>query len=195
GSLPARGTVDIAAQPLSGDLALSWRDVLVPANVAGQDLASVGQLTFKGSATAHHAAGDAAIGPPGHVGKFTLHVDGKPDVIDLHTVQLKQPNGSLAASGTLTLQPQLAWKLDLKGERFDPSQLLAEWPGALNLDIGTEGQMAKSGPLGTLDLRRLDGTLRQRQLRGNGKLTLKPNEVVNGTLDLASAGSTIHLDA
>jgi translocation and assembly module TamB len=195
GSLTARGTVEIAAQPVSADLALSWKDVLVPANVAGQDLASVGQLTFKGSAEAYHAAGDVDIGPPGHVGKFTLDVDGKPDLITLHNVQLKQPNGSLAATGTLTLQPQLAWKVDLKGERFDPSQLLADWPGALNLDLSTEGQMAKDGPLGTLDLRKLDGTLRQRQLRGFGKLTLKPNEVVNGTLDLASGGSTIHLDA
>jgi translocation and assembly module TamB len=148
GSLTARGTVEIAAQPVSADLALSWKDVLVPANVAGQDLASVGQLTFKGSADAYHAAGDIDIGPPGRVGKFTLDVDGKPDLITLHTVQLKQPNGSLAASGTLTLQPQLAWKVDLKGERFDPSQLLAEWPGALNLDLSTEGQMAKGGRQG-----------------------------------------------
>src|SRR6201991_4493941 len=61
GSLTARGTVDIAAQPLSADLALSWKDVLVPANVAGQDLASRGQLTFKGSAEAYHAAGDVDI--------------------------------------------------------------------------------------------------------------------------------------
>ena len=195
GSLTARGTVEIAAQPLTADLALHWKDVLVPANVAGQDLASAGQLTFKGSAEAYHAAGDIDIGPPGRVGKFTLDVDGKPEAIQLHTVQLRQPNGSLAATGTLTLQPELAWNVDIKGDRFDPSQLLAEWPGALNLDIGTEGRMAKDGPLGTLELRKLDGTLRQRQLRGNGKLTLKPNEVVNGTLDIASGGSAVRLDA
>ncbi|PTR25571.1 autotransporter secretion inner membrane protein TamB [Luteibacter sp. OK325] len=197
GSLTARGTVEIAAQPVSADLALSWKDVLVPANVAGQDLASAGQLTFKGSAQAYHAAGNVDIGPPDHIGKFTLDVDGKPDIIDLHTVQLKQPNGNgvLAANGTLTLQPQLAWKLDLKGERFDPSGLLADWPGALNVDLSTEGQIAKDGPLGTLELRKLDGTLRKRQLHGYGKLTLKPNEVINGTLDLASGSSTVHLDA
>jgi translocation and assembly module TamB len=195
GALTARGTVEIAAQPVSADLTLGWKDVLVPASVAGQDLASVGQLTFKGSAEAYHAAGDVDIGPPGHIGKFTLDIDGKPELIDIHTLQLKQPNGSLAATGTLTLKPELAWKVDLKGDRFDPSQLLAEWPGALNLDLATEGKLAKDGPLGTFDLRKLDGTLRQRQLRGNGKLTLKPNEVVNGTLDLASGGSTVSLDA
>ena len=195
GSLTAKGNVEIAAQPLSADLALNWKDVLVPANVAGQDLASTGQLLFKGSADAYHAEGDVDIGPPDHIGKFTLDVDGKPDLITLHTVQLKQPKGSLAASGTLTLQPALAWKLDVKGDHFDPGQLLAQWPGALNLDLTTDGRMVNDKPLGTLELRKLDGTLRQRPLRGNGTLTLKPEEVVNGTLDLASGGSTIRLDA
>lgn len=195
GALTARGMVEIGAQPVSADLALNWKDVLVPENVAGQDLASTGKLTFKGSADAYHAEGDVDVGPPGHLGKFTLNVDGTPDVVTLHTVELKQPNGSLDASGTLTLQPEMAWKLDVKGNSFDPGQLLAEWPGALNLDLSTEGHMPKEGPLGTLELRKLDGTLRKRPLRGNGKLTLLPGNVVNGTLDVASGGSTIGLVA
>jgi translocation and assembly module TamB len=195
GSLTAKGTVEVAAAPVSADLALSWKDVLVPADVAGQDLASTGQLAFKGSADAYHAAGDVDVGPPGRLGKFTLDVDGTPDAVTLHTVALKQARGNLGASGVLTLKPALAWKLDVKGDRFDPGQLLADWPGALNLDLSTEGRLVDDQPLGTLSLRKLDGTLRQRPLRGTGDLTLKPHEVVNGTLDLASGGSTIRLDA
>ncbi|SEM26869.1 translocation and assembly module TamB [Luteibacter sp. UNCMF331Sha3.1] len=195
GTLTAKGTVEIAAQPVAADLALRWKEVLVPANVAGQDLATAGQLRFKGSADAYHADGDVDIGPPGNIGKFTLDVDGTPDVVTLRSVKLAQPKGSLAASGTLTLQPALAWKLDVKGDRFDPGQLFAEWPGALDLDLGTEGHMDRDEPLGTLAVRKLEGTLRKRPLRGNGELTLKPKQVVNGQLDLASGSSTIRLDA
>jgi translocation and assembly module TamB len=195
GSLTAKGTVDIAAQPVSADLALAWKDVLVPANIAGQDLASTGKLAFKGSAEAYHAEGDVDIGPPGQTGKFALDIDGKPDLIALHNVQLKQPKGNLAASGILTLQPALAWTLNVKGDQFDPGQLLADWNGALNIDLTTEGRMEHDEPLGTLDLRKLDGTLRKRPVRGSGKLTLKPRKVINGQLDLASGGSTIRLDA
>ncbi|QWT20601.1 translocation/assembly module TamB domain-containing protein [Bacillus sp. NP157] len=195
GSLTAKGTVEIAANPLTADLSLAWKDVVVPEDVAGQVLASNGKLSFQGGDESYHALGDVDIGPPDHLGKFTLDVNGKPDVIDIHTLELKQPNGVLAASGTVTLKPGIAWKLDMKGDRFDPGQLLAAWGGALNLDLSTEGRLVNDEPLGTLELRKLDGTLRQRPLRGNGKLELKPRQVVNGTLDLASGGSTISLDA
>ncbi|QDE40522.1 pathogenicity protein [Luteibacter pinisoli] len=195
GALTAKGTVEIAATPLTANLSLQWKDVLVPENVAGQVLASTGKLTFEGGAEDYHALGDVDIGPPDHVGKFTLDVNGKPDVITIHTLELKQPKGDLAASGSVTLKPGIAWKLDVKGDQFDPGQLLAEWAGALNLDLSTEGRLVNDEPLGTLELRKLDGTLRQRPLRGSGKLELKPHEVVNGKLDLASGGSTISLDA
>lgn len=195
GSLTAKGTVEIAATPLTADLALQWKDVLVPEDVAGQVLASSGKLTFEGGAENYHALGDVDIGPPDHLGKFTLDVNGKPDVIDIHTLELKQPNGDIAASGSVTLKPGIAWKLDVQGDRFDPGQLLAEWAGSLNIDLSTEGRLANDEPLGTLELHKLDGTLRQRPLRGNGKLELKPHEVINGKLDLASGGSTISLDA
>lgn len=195
GSLTAKGTVEIAATPLTANLALQWKDVVVPEDVAGQVLASSGRLTLEGGAESYHALGDVDIGPPDHLGKFTLDVNGKPEVIDIHTLELKQPNGDLAASGSVTLKPGVAWKLDVTGDRFDPGQLLADWAGALNLDLSTEGRLVNDEPLGTLDLRKLDGTLRQRPLRGNGKLELKPHEVINGKLDVASGGSTISLDA
>jgi translocation and assembly module TamB len=195
GSLTAKGTVEVAAQPLTADLSLQWKGVVVPQEVAGQVLASDGKLTFQGGAEDYHAQGDVDIGPPDRIGKFTLDVNGKPDAIAIRTLELKQPHGDLAASGTVTLKPGIAWKLDVKGDTFDPGQLLAEWPGALNLDLSTEGRLVDNEPLGTLDLRKLDGTLRKRPLRGNGKLELKPHTVVNGTLDVASGSSDISLDA
>ncbi|TCV94180.1 autotransporter secretion inner membrane protein TamB [Luteibacter rhizovicinus] len=195
GALTARGTVQLDAKPISADLRLDWKDVLIPAEIAGQDLASAGGLAVRGSAETFHADGAVDIGPPGHAQHLALDLDGTPKVIELRALTLKQPKGSLDTKGTLILDPQLAWKLQVNGNNFDPGQLLAGWDGALNLDLSTDGNMSPNGPLGTLDLRKLDGTLRKRALRGNGTLTLKPGEVVNGRLDLASGGSSIRLDA
>lgn len=195
GQLEASGTVQLGAQPVSGDLTISWKDLLLPASLAGQDLASRGSLKARGSADAFHAEGDVDIGPPGKLAKLALNLDGTPKAITLHTLELKQPQGGMQAKGTLTLQPALAWQLDATANRLDPGQLLAGWNGALDFDIATTGTLPKDQPDATLEIRKLAGTLRDRAVRGQGKLHLTPERVVDGTLDLASGGSTIKLQA
>ena len=195
GVLQAAGTVQLDAHPLSADLAIDWKDVALPADLIGQVLVSEGRLAAKGSADAYHAEGDVTIGPPGKPAKLTLNLDGTPQQIQLHTLRLLQPQGNFNAQGTLVLQPDLAWQLQASASKFDPGQLFADWPGSLDADLATQGKLARNGPDATLELRKLDGQLRQRQLRGTGHLHLSPNHVVDGTLDLASGSSTVKLQA
>lgn len=193
GTLHATGTAQLDAHPLSADLALDWKQVQLPADLVGQALASDGRLAVKGSANAYHAEGDVTIGPPGKPAKLALNLDGTPQQIQLHTLSLLQPQGNFTARGALILQPDLAWQLQATASKFDPGQLFAGWQGLLDADFDTQGKLAKNSPDVTLDLRKLDGQLRQRHLRGAGRLHLSPNNVVDGTLELASGSSTIKL--
>jgi translocation and assembly module TamB len=193
GSVKASGVVQLGAQPVSGNLDIAWQDLQLPAELTGQALASQGSLKASGSAEKFHAEGDVDVGPPGKLARLALNLDGTPQQIVLHALDLKQPQGGLQAKGTLTLQPALAWQLDARADKLDPGQLLAGWDGALNFDIATAGQLPKAGPDATLEIRRLDGTLRQRAVKGAGKLHLDADQVIDGKLELASGGSTIHL--
>ncbi|QAU25568.1 pathogenicity protein [Dyella sp. M7H15-1] len=193
GLLDASGTVQLDAHPVSADLAIDWKQVELPAPLVGQVLQSQGHLTAKGSAERYHAEGDVSVGPPDKLARLSLNLDGTPAQIQLHTLSLLQPQGNLIASGSLTLQPDLAWQLQANASKFDPGQLFAGWQGLLDADLGTQGKLVKNSPDVTLDLRKLDGQLRQRPLRGSGHLHLSPNEVLDGTLDLASASSSIKL--
>jgi len=195
GRVNASGTLHLDAQLLGGALRLAWQDVQLPPELAGQALASHGQLDASGNADRFHAAGDVAIGPPGKLAQLTLDLDGTPQRIALNALALKQPQGGLDLKGELVLQPALAWQLDAKARAFDPGQLFAGWNGAIDADLGTRGSLPQSGPDATLELRRLDGRLRERALRGSGTLHLSPARVVDGRLELASGGSTIRLDA
>lgn len=195
GLVNAAGTVQLDAHPISADLALDWKNLELPADLVGQVLDSQGRLAVKGSADAYHAEGDVTIGPPGKPAKLALNLDGTPQQVQLHTLSLLQPQGTFATNGTLTLQPELAWQLQANASKFDPGQLLAGWQGSLDADLGTHGKLAKNSPDVTLDLRKLEGQLRQRHLRGSGHLHVSPNEVVDGTLDLASGNSTVKLQA
>ncbi|HEY8328345.1 MAG TPA: pathogenicity protein, partial [Rhodanobacter sp.] len=195
GSVEASGTVQLSAKPLSAVLDIRWNDLLLPADLAGQALASRGALKASGSADKYHAEGDVDIGPPGKPAKLALNLDGTAQLVTLHTLQLKQARGGLQAHGTLTLQPNLAWQAEATADQLDPGQLFAGWNGALDFDIASNGSLPKNGPDATLEIRRLTGKLRGRAVSGHGKLHLSPDDVVDGQLDLASGGSTVKLDA
>jgi len=195
GSVSATGQVHLDAKPVNGQLELAWDQLQLPPELAGQALASHGRLAAHGSAEQYHAEGDVAIGPPGKLAQLALNLDGTPKAVSLHTLALKQPQGGLDASGTLTLQPALAWQLDATAQKLDPGQLLAGWNGALDLDLHTRGSITPQGPDATLDLAKLAGTLRARKVRGNGKLHLSPGRVVDGQLALATGGSRVQIDA
>ncbi len=195
GNLEASGTLQLDARPVNAALNIRWNDLQLPADLTGQALASHGELKLEGSTDKYHAEGDIGIGPPGKPVQLALNLDGSSQQVIVHALALKQAHGSLQANGTLTLQPTLAWQLDARADKFDPGQLLAGWNGALNFDIASQGSLPKNGPDATLEIRKLDGTLRQRAVSGSGKLHLSPDKVVDGKLDLASGGSTVKLVA
>ena len=195
GSVEASGSVQLDAQPLTAALQVGWTGLKLPAELVGQDLASDGKLGVRGSLAAYHLEGDLRLGPPGRLARLSLDLDGTPQRVVLHGIELKQPHGGVQASGTLTLRPALAWQARAHADAFDPGQLLADWNGALDFDLASTGSRIDGGLDATLDLRKLAGTLRKRAVRGHGKLHLSPARVLDGRLQLASGGSTLDLTA
>jgi translocation and assembly module TamB len=191
GTLNAHGKVLLDAKPVGGDVVLNWEGVELPADIVGQALATQGSLDANGNAERFAAKGDLSIGPPGKPAHIALDLAGTPEKIALHQLELKQPKGSLTATGDIELQPQVGWKLDAKADNFDPGAFAAQWPGSLSFALSTNGSVEKAGPRGALKLDRLGGTLRQRALSGNGEITFTPPLSVDGKLDLASGNSHV----
>lgn len=195
GRVAASGTVQLNSQPVSADLLVQWNDLQLPSELVGQPLASRGMLKARGSIDSYHAEGDVAIGPPGKLASLAVNLDGTPRQISLHTLALKQAHGALQVSGTLALQPALAWQFEATAAQFDPGQLLAGWNGSLNFDIASQGTLPQNRPDVTLDIRKLSGMLRQRAVSGRGRLHLAPNNVVDGQLNVGSGGSSVGITA
>ncbi|WP_109124059.1 translocation/assembly module TamB domain-containing protein [Dyella sp. C11] len=195
GAVNAHGVVKLAAKPLSADLAVEWKDVVFPEEVAGQTLLSHGSLSAKGSIDQFHAEGALAIGPQDQLADVALNLDGTQKLIELHALTVKQAQGDLQAKGTLTLQPALGWQIEAIANKFDPGHLLAKWNGSLDFDIASQGSLPQDHPDVTLDIRKFDGRLRDRTVHGDGKLHLPPEGVVDGKLHLISGGSDALIDA
>ena len=193
GVLNANGEVQLDAKPVAATLALDWQGVELPADLAGQALATQGKLAASGSAERYHAQGRLAIGPPGQLADIALDLDGTPQAITLKQLALEQAKGGLDAQGTITLQPALGWQLTAKAARFDPGAFAAQWPGALDFDLATSGTLTDDGPDATVKLDQLRGNLRKRAVSGTADMAFKPGYIVDGTLALASGKSRIEV--
>lgn len=191
GVLNAIGTVQLDAEPLAATLALDWQGVELPADLVGQPLATHGKLDASGSAERFQAEGTLALGPPGRLSDIALRIDGTPETITLHQLALKQADGGLDAQGTIALQPAIGWDITAKAHRFDPGAYAADWPGAIDFDLASKGQLTDNGPAATIQLAKLGGTLRKRPVSGSADLALEPGYVVDGKLDLVSGKSRI----
>jgi translocation and assembly module TamB len=195
GDVSAHGVLQLAAKPLAADLTVDWSGVELPEELVGQRLLSHGQLSAKGNLDQFHASGELAIGAEGQLADVSLDLDGTQQQIELHALTVKQAQGNLQAKGVLSLQPTLGWQLEATASKFDPGHLLAQWNGSLDFDIASQGTLPQDHPDVTLEIRQLDGRLRDRSVHGDGKLHLPPEGVVDGTLHLASGASNATIDA
>ena len=193
GSAIATGVVHLDTTPLSFKLDANWNAVQVPADIAGQPLATHGDVKLEGSIEHYTMKGTLAIGPPDRLADLTIDLAGTPQAIDLHALKLVQKNGGLDASGSIRLQPQVSWKLAAAAKRFDPGAILAGWNGAMDFTLATEGRITPHGPQATLKLDKVAGTLRQRSLTGSkADLTIAPDNLLQGSLLLVAGQSRIH---
>ncbi|HEX2492255.1 MAG TPA: hypothetical protein VHK24_00675, partial [Steroidobacter sp.] len=173
----------------SAQIASAWRDVVVPAAWAGQELHTHGRLEVHGNPKNYSATGALSLGPADRLAEVVLKLHGTPDAVELGRFEVVQPKGTLAASGKIRLKPQIAWAVGARAQRFDPGAFAAAWRGALDFDVASEGRLTEEGPAGTFSLQNLAGDLRGRKLSGRAQLTLMPKFTLAGTLALKSGAS------
>jgi translocation and assembly module TamB len=194
GTARATGAVHLDAKPMSFALDATWKDVVLPADLAGQVLATHGDVRLDGTTEQFAVKGTLALGPPDRMSNMQVDLAGTPRQIDLHALQVVQKQGGLDMSGTIGLQSPISWKLDAVAKHLDPGAILAGWDGALDFTLATNGKLTPQGPAATLELDKVSGTLRQRSVAGSkADLTITPDNMLQGSLLLIAGNSRIHV--
>ncbi len=192
GSLDVKGRVTPAGDLVRSEIDARWSGVVIPATLAGRQIATQGAVKFDGTPVKFIVKGALDAGPQG--GALThvvLDVDGTNQAVTLNRVDLTQRAGSLLLRGSVAFLPSVGWDLNAKARDFNPGELLADWPGRVNLDLATTGQMSDAGPSGNLRIAALSGELRGRPIAGRGFLELTAPSAVTGDLELRSGRSRV----
>ena len=184
GSLDLQGRITPSGKLVRGEIDARWRKVLVPAQYAGLELATEGELHFDGTPVAYAVTSSMQVGPPGDPTQVMLEVGGTDRRADIKKLELKQAAGQLALSGTVEFQP-VAWNLYAKASEFNPGKLLVGWDGHVNLDANTRGVLAEAGPEGSLQIATLSGVLRGRPIAGEGAIEFAAPSRLTGDLRCA----------
>ncbi len=192
GELDIQGRITPAGKLVHGEIDARWKDVVIPESLAGMTLASAGALKANGTPEKYSAKGEFDIGPPGDPTHAVVDVSGTDVRAELHAVDLVQRAGKLALRGSVEFEP-VAWDLSAQAREFDPGAFLAAWPGSVNLDLTTQGEMAEQGPKGSVRIGTLAGTLRGRPIAGGGDIEFAAPASVSGELKLSSGKSRVEL--
>lgn len=195
GNATLTGEVDLAASPITAQLTADWRGVELPADLAGQALATHGTLRFEGSAARYALKGSLALGPPDRLANIDVDLTGTPQAIELATLKLVQKDGGLAAHGRIGLGTRTTWQLDAAATHLDPGAFFAGWNGALDFHLATQGTLTPQGPAARLQLDRAGGTLRGRSIAGShADVHIAPGaNLFDGTATLVAGSSRIEL--
>src|SRR6185312_10996702 len=160
GTLTAQAKVHLDTQPVGGEATIAWDDVVLPADLVGQALATHGTIDASGNAQQFSASGKLGLGPPKQIADVAFKLTGTPDRITLAQFDIAQPqttksHGTLHALGDVTLKPKLGWDIKANAEGIDPAAFAKDWPGAIDFAVSTSGTIEKDGAAGKLKLERL----------------------------------------
>lgn len=143
------------------------------------------------------AIGDATLTRAGEQAKLTFDGRGNDQQMQLKTLHVRMPTGTLDASGQIGWTPQMNWELKATLAGFDPGYFVPGWDGNVSGRMASKGQqqpVAADGQAGrinaTLDVPALNGTLRSRPLNANGNFVLQGAQG-SGELALSLGNSRI----
>ncbi len=87
-----------------------------------------------------------------------------------------------------------SWSGTIRLEKFDPSWLNPEFPGSINGGLETEGKLGDNGLEGSLNIKRISGTLRGNKLSGGGEIMLLGDTFKTTGLVLQSGKTKLVMD-
>lgn len=180
-SIHSQGQLRPLAGPLHLDLDHEWPELELTLPDGRHLAVGAGQLRTRGSPDDYEIQLEADAttleGFPPLAPKLRAH--GNLESLRIRQLLLEGEPGRLSASGALAWQPQLSWSLTLDGRDLDPAFLDARMPGQLALRAQLDGQLPANAPLAlSLDLERLEGTVRGETVSASGQASMAGTEEV-----------------
>ncbi|MES1242271.1 MAG: translocation/assembly module TamB domain-containing protein [Acidobacteriota bacterium] len=164
----AKGTVTLKGEDMDLNAEASWKNVSWPLR-GGKPVAASrsGRATLSGDLDNYRAEvrADLVAGPVPQ-GVWTIAGTGDRSRFRFESLQGNAFAGRILGRGEVAWDPAVKWNAVLRAEGINPGQLAPQFPGRLSLTANTRGQLADAGPVGSVQIPRLEGVLRGQPVSG-----------------------------
>ncbi len=190
GELQASGLVDLNGDVPVFDLESRWQSLQWPLQGSPQVASARGELSVSGAAEDYRVALDTGLEIPGQAdGKLQASGRGSTGFLDLDRLHLALLNGAVDGSAKVEWKPEVTGRVELTGSGLDPSVLLPDMPGDLQLEIRAQGGMSGGIATARIEAFSVSGRFREQPLDLQLQANLQGPQLRLETLELA-AGST-----
>lgn len=192
-SLSGRGSWSVDTDELSAEL--NWTELNWPPVLDDSEpllYSQSGALSLSGRLSDWQAELEAVLRLTGQPeSRIEASAGGSDSGADIHRVRIDAGSaGSLEVEGTVTWTPELAGDLELRLNEFNTGEFIAALPGRLNLDLNLAVSSLEDI---RIDLRRLDGVLRNQPVSGQGRLNTSTEAASGGQLVLNFGDNRLEL--
>ncbi|MBW2623303.1 MAG: translocation/assembly module TamB domain-containing protein, partial [Deltaproteobacteria bacterium] len=177
------------------DLKAEWKDLHL--NLLSQDLdgylSPEGTLTFRGSLKEYNLSLEPVLQVKDMpVSKWSLKAWGDEKALQRFTLSGDWLEGNWSSEGELTFSPDVSWTAAIKAEGVNPGLWRAEWAGSLATELHTTGSREKDKLNASVDVRRLDGTLRGFPVKASGFFRMNEGRYEVADLDVRSGSARLN---
>lgn len=193
GELSVAGQVTFAS--LQSDIKGQWKALSWPLEGEPQFTSPQGSFDVIGSLESFKANLDADVdGEAIPEGQWAVSLDGSATQLDDFTVQGQTLDGTLTVNGIASWENQPDWDVEMVAEGINPGSQWKDFPGSVNLEVSSKGQISESGPQLTADIKRLSGRLRGQDLSGGGQVQLDGKKLNIDKLNVTHGSTRLDAD-
>lgn len=182
--LSATGQVTFAS--LHSDIQGQWQALRWP--LEGEPQLTSAKGSFEAKGTPDNFKANLSTDVDGEAipqSQWTVFLDGSSTALSNFTIQSQILDGSIAVTGTANWENQPVWDIELVTKGVNPGKQWQEFPGSINLEVSSKGQISEDGPELTADIKQLSGRLREQPLSGTGGFTLAGEKLNIENLNVA----------
>lgn len=180
----ANGQVTLATQQV--DLKGQWQGLGWPVSGESQFTSDIGSFDVSGSLDNFAANLNAQVdGESIPQGQWIASLNGSATNLDSFTVRGQTLDGNVSATGTANWESVPTWDVQLNTQGINPGKQWGEFPGSIDMDISSKGQIGEDGPSLSADIIQLSGRLRDQALSGSGSVRMEGETVNIDDIDLA----------